>query len=168
MKISHVFKMFLLLPVAIVCLSSCSDSDDGPSMENSMKMNGNAFQVTTVSLIGVSMDDEGHAGITFTYTDGSITKALTVDFEYSPTAAVSGNYSYPLVNNERLIDEWLTSYTEFNGSNETTSTNLEEGTLTLKDNGGSNYTITIELTMIDGKVFKGTYTGPVVAAFNNG
>jgi hypothetical protein len=167
MKTNEVIK-YCLLALLIVGFSACSDSDNGPSTENSMKMNGSAFEVSTVSLVGVSLDGEGHAAVTFTHTAGSVTKVLTVDFEYSPSAQISGNYAYPSVNSERLIDDWLTNYTEFSGDNEMTSTNLEEGTVILQDNGGSNYTITLDLTMLDGKTFKGTYKGPVVAAFNNG
>jgi hypothetical protein len=104
MKINEVMK-YCLLAILIAGVSACSDSDNGPSTENSMKMNGSGFEVTTVSLIGVSLDGEGHAAVTFTYTAGSVTKALTVDFEYSPAAQISGNYAYPSVNSERLIDD---------------------------------------------------------------
>jgi hypothetical protein len=131
-------------------------------------MDGVALKETTVTLLGVSLDGEGHAGITFTVSDGSLTKVLTVDFEYSPSASLAGTYSFPETNNHRLLDDWLTYYAEFSGTSEMTSTNLESGTLTLEDLGGSRYAITIHLTMVDGTIFQGTYKGPVSAVFNNG
>jgi hypothetical protein len=158
----------LLLIVTLISFSSCSDSDNEPSVENTIKMDGVALKETTVTLLGVSIDDEGHAGITFTTTDGSLTKVLTVDFEYSPSASLTGTYSFPASGNDRLLDDWLTNYSEFNGTSEMTSTNLESGTVTLEDLGGSRYSITINLTMNDGKVFQGTYKGSVTAVFNNG
>ena len=167
MKCYQVTKVYLFLFVALAWLSGCSDDDKEPSVENTIEMDGSAFNVVGVSLLGVSIDGEGHAGITFTNTDGSVTKSLTVDFEYSPSTALSATYSYPQVSNKRLLDDWLTTYSEFNGTNEITSTNLESGTLTLEDNGNSKYTITVDLTMIDGKVFRGTYKGSVTTFFNN-
>ena len=97
-----------------------------------------------------------------------LTKVLTVDFEYSPSATLGGTYSFPETNNHRLLDDWLTHYSEFNGTNEMTSTNLKSGTLTLEDLGSSRYMITVHLTMMDGTIFQGTYKGPVTAVFNNG
>jgi hypothetical protein len=167
MKSYHVIKVYLLLFVALPWLSACSDDDKTPSVENTIKMDGSTFNVVSVSLLGVSIDGEGHAGITFTNTDGSVTKSLTVDFEYSPSTTLSATYSYPQVNNKRLLDDWLTTYSEFNQTTEITSTNLESGTLTLEDNGNSKYTVTIDLTMVDGKVFRGTYKGTVTTFFNN-
>jgi hypothetical protein len=117
------------------------------------------------------MDGEGHAGITLVNTDGTVSKSLGIDFEYSPDASVSGTYSFPQNNTDRYLDDWLTNYTEMSqsssgGSSE--STNLQEGTVTVKDNGGSNYSVTVDLTMVDGKVFKGTYQGKMMTMFNNG
>lgn len=168
MKRNHLIKTNLLMIVAVLWFSGCSDSDSEPTVENTITMDGVAFKETTVSLLGVSLSGEGHAGVTFTVSNGSLTKVLTVDFEYSPSASVTGTYSFPETNNHRLLDDWLTYYAEFNGTSEMTSTNLESGTLTLEDLGGSRYMITIHLTMIDGTIFQGTYKGQVAAVFNNG
>jgi hypothetical protein len=168
MRSYHFIKTYLLLIVAVVWFSGCSDSDSEPAAENTITMDGTAFKDAAVTLLGVSIDGEGHAGITFTVTNGSLTKTLTVDFEYSPSASVTGTYSFPETNNHRLLDDWLTYYAEFNGTSEMTSTNLDAGTVTLEDLGSSRYKITVHLTMIDGTVFQGTYKGPVTAVFNNG
>jgi hypothetical protein len=168
MKRYHFFKTYLLLIVTLISFSGCSDSDNEPSVENTITMDGAAFKDPTVTLLGVSISGEGHAAITFTVTNSTLTKVLTADFEYSPTATIPGTYSFPEKSNYRLLDDWLTNYTEFNGTNEMNSTNLESGTLTLEDLGGSRYAITIQLTMIDGTIFQGTYKGPVTAVFNNG
>jgi hypothetical protein len=164
----HVTKTYLLMIVFLVWMSGCSDDDKGPSTQNSIQVNGAAFKITTAQLIGVSIDDEGHAGITFTNSDGSLTKSLSIDFEYAPSAGLSGTYSFPVANGNRSLDDWLTTYTEFNGTNAVVSTNLDFGTLTLEDHGKSKYTVTIDLTMTDGKVFRGTYTGTINSNFLNG
>lgn len=168
MKRNYLIKTYLLLFVALVWFSGCSDSDSEPTVENTMTRDGVAFKETTVTLLGVSISGEGHAGVTFTDSNGSLTKVLTVDFEYSPSTSLTGTYSFPETNNHRLLDDWLTYYAEFSGTSEVTSTNLESGTLTLEDLGGSRYAITIHLTMLDGTIFQGTYKGPVAAVFNNG
>ncbi|WP_152425175.1 hypothetical protein [Nafulsella turpanensis] len=151
----------------VFLLSACTKEGMSPS-GNSLTLNGAPFEVATVSLLGVSLEGEGHAGLTFTGREGTTAKTLTVDFEYSPAQAVDGTYAFPQTNGARLLNDWLTNFTEFNFSGETNSTNLEKGTVTIKDNGDSNYTVTIDLTMTDGKVFKGTYRGDVQAVFNNG
>jgi hypothetical protein len=164
MKHFHFLKnYFLVLPLLFV---ACSE--DEPSVSNTIMLDGTSFKVTTVSLLGVSIDGEGHAGITFSFVQGTNVKSLTVDFDYSPSISLTGTYSYPVVNNNRLLDDWLTNYTEFNGNTEITSTNLQTGTLTVADHGNSRYTFTIDLKMLDGKVFKGTYKGTVTSMFNNG
>lgn len=168
MKRYHFINIYLLLIAVLIWFSGCSDSDGAPAVENTITMDGTAFKEATVTLLGVSISDEGHAGISFTASNGSFTKVLTVDFEYSPSENLTGSYAFPETNNHRLLDDWLTNYAEFNGTSEMTSTNLESGTLTLEDLGGSRYTITIHLVMIDGTIFQGTYKGPVTAVFNNG
>lgn len=168
MNLHHLIKTYLLVFVAIALFSGCSDSDGEPAVENTITIDGVPFKGAVVTLVGVSIDGEGHAGISFTVSNGSASKVLTVDFEYSPSSSLTGIYSFPEANNHRLLDDWLTSYTEFNGNSEMTSTNLNSGTLTLEDLGSSKYKVTIQLMMIDGTIFKGTYKGPIVAVFNNG
>jgi hypothetical protein len=47
------------------------------------------------------------------------------------------------------------------------STTLDFGHITVQDNGGDNYTVTMDLTMVDGTVIKGKYRGEFVVMFNN-
>jgi hypothetical protein len=167
MKRYHALKTCVLLLVALSWISGCSDDDKEPSTQNSIQMNGAAFKISAASLVGISIDDEGHAAITFSASDGSTTKSLTIDFEYAPSVSLSGTYSFPLTGNSRLLDDWMTTYLEYNGTQAFTSTNLESGTITLQDHGKSQYTVTIDLTMVDGKIFKGTYKGSIVSSFMN-
>lgn len=160
-------KALLLFMALLPAFISC-DSDDETSTVNNITMDGEPFTVHSASLIGVSMDGEGHAAVNLVNTDGSVSKSLSIDFEYSPNASVSGTYSFPQEGTDRYLDDWLTNYSVMShsgGSSE--STNLLEGTVTVKDNGGSNYTVTVDLKMVDGQLFKGTYQGKMQAMFNN-
>jgi hypothetical protein len=155
----------LLSLISLVWLAGCS-SDDDAKPQNTITLDGQPFKITSASLIGVSIDGEGHAGISFTNVSSTKSKILSIDFEYSPNEPISGTYSYPQ-GSDRYLDDILTYYTEIEGSS-FNDTDLEEGTVTIVENGGSNYTVTINLTMLDGKVFSGTYKGKFVVAFNNG
>lgn len=166
MKKQGLLPLYLLL-IALL-FQSCQVDNIDPTSENEITVDGASFEVTVVTLVGISMEDAGHASISFTGTNGVLSKVLTVNVEYSPSQPLDGTYAYPSVSGARYLDNFLTNYTEMTSSGPTYATVLEKGTVTLKDNGDSNYTITMELTMIDGKVFKGTYQGAVQAAFNNG
>lgn len=170
MKTCLQVKSLLLLLALFVGFISCDSDDDKPSTINTITLDGGSFKIQSATLLGVSLDGEGHAAITFVNTDGTISKSLGIDFEYTPDRSVSGTYSFPQNNTDRYLDDWLTNYsviTQSSGGADSESTNLQEGTVTVKDNGGSNYTVTIDLTMDDGKVFKGQYQGKMVAMFNN-
>jgi hypothetical protein len=158
---------FCLLLMGLL-LQSCAVDNIDPTSENTLKVNGETFEVTMASLLGISLEGEGHAALTFTGTNGVLTKVLTIDFEYSPSEDVSGTYAYPSASGSRNLNNFLTNYTEMPVTGAVYATNLEKGTVTVKDNGDSNYTITMDLLMNDGKVFKGTYRGEVQTVFNNG
>jgi len=161
----------LLFALALLSgLMSCQ-SDDEPSTSNTITLDGDPFKIQSATLVGVSLDGEGHAGINFINTDGTLTKSLGIDIEYTANESVSGSYSFPQSGTDKYLDDWMTNYTvmtQSSGGTTSESTNLQEGTVTIKDNGDSNYTVTIDLTMVDGKVFKGTYQGKMQAMFNNG
>lgn len=159
--------MLVLLPGLV----SCGDDDDAKlSTLNAITMDGGAFKVQSVTLTGVSIDGEGHATLNFISTDGVTTKTLGINFDYSPDVDVSGTYAYPQNNTDRYMDDWMTTYTVMTVSGSDFSiedTHLLEGTFTLTHNSGSNYTVTMDLLMEDGTVFKGKYQGKVEAHFGD-
>ena len=159
---------FNLLAVFGLCtlflLSGCGDDDGGG--KNSVKVDGESFRVVAPSLMGVSIDGEGHASITFSNGNMSRTRTLIIDFEYSPDEPVSGSYSYPQNGTDRLLDEWLTSYTVFE-EEDMYDTHLSSGNVDVTHNGGKNYTVTMDLLMEDGTEFTGTYRGDFVTQFQN-
>jgi hypothetical protein len=165
MKIQSLFSFLIVT----VLLASCGS--DEVTSGNSIKIDGQSFKVVSASLLGVSISGEGHAAISLTsIASSSSTKTLTLDFEYSPSAPVAGNYSFPQTGTDRYLDDFLTNYTEMtiSGTGSTsTSTNLDFGKITVQDHGGDNYTVTIDITMMDGTVIKGKYRGDFVVMFNN-
>lgn len=166
MKISQITRVILFLTVAMLSISSC-EKDEVNSNQNSLTIDGAAFEITTASIIGVSIDGDGHAGVNFMSVSESGSKSLAIDIEYSTDQPIEGDYAYPQSGDARLIDDWLTNYTEISGTT-SNSTNLQTGTLNIVHNGGNNYTVKMNLTMVDGKVFSGTYTGEFLVQFNNG
>ena len=166
MKLNNLnWKIFVFAAVFAI-IAGCS-SDDDSSPPNSITIDGEPFAVTTASILGVSLGGTGRAAITLVNSDLSTTRTLTIDFDYVADQSIEGDYAYPQSGSLRLLDDWLTNYSVLNGSTND-SVNLEEGELTIVENGGKNYTITMNLTMDDGTVFSGTYTGDFQVFFNNG
>ena len=152
----------------ILIISSCnSDGDISPANRNTVKVDGESFEIQQAAIIGVSMGGEGHAAISLSNGDQSATKVLTIDIEYFSEQPIEGNYSFPKNENQRILNDWLTNYSEIDGST-TTTIHLQEGTLEIVHNGDNNYTITMNLIM-DGEIeFSGSYTGNFQVFFNNG
>lgn len=155
---------FYLLLMSLL-FQSCAVDNIDPTSKNNLTMDGSPFDVTAVTLVGISLEESGHASLTFTGTNGALTKVLNVNFEYDPAQPVNGIYSFPVVSGARLLDDWLTNYTEMPVTGAVYATTLKKGTVTINDNGGADYTIEIDLEMNDGKIFKGTYQGAVKAQF---
>jgi hypothetical protein len=165
MILNRITSLVLCLCAALA-VTSCGD-DDGGSTINSIKMDGDSFKATTPILQGVSLDGEGHIAITFMKASSSSAETLTIDIEYSPDESVSGTYSYPENGTDRLLIEGLTVYNYF-ADQTMYDTLLQSGTVTVKHHGGDTYTVTMDLTMEDGKRFTGTYKGEFTTQFQNG
>lgn len=150
-------------------LNACSGEEINPAA-NTIMMDEVPFDISVASLQGISLENEGHVSITLTGNKGTTVKTLMINFEYSSSEPINGTYAFPQTTDTpyRYLDDWLTNYTELNAGGVAESSNLEKGKVTVKDNGDSNYTITIDFLMTDGKSFKGTYKGIVQAVFNNG
>lgn len=155
----------ILVLISVVAFFSCSE-DDGTQTQNSIRVDGEAYKVVAPSLVGVSLDGEGHAAITFVNSSSSTMQSLTIDFEYSPGVSVSGTYVFPANGTDRLLNDWLTSHTWYDGD-DAYDTHLSTGTLIVKHGGADHYTVTLDLTMENGTVFTGTYKGEFTTQFQN-
>nr|WP_319399158.1 hypothetical protein [uncultured Carboxylicivirga sp.] len=156
---------FILLTLVTLAVFSCNKDDESPN-GSSVTMNDKNFSINTAAILGVSIDDSGHTGITFasgTETQGTI---LSIDVESFTKETIEGHYSYPQTKDSKLLDNWLTNYVTYDNS-DMISSNLQWGNLTIKHNGGNNYTVEMDLTMEDGVVFEGTYTGEFTVMFMN-
>ena len=156
---------FTLLALLPLILFSCSKDDESPS-GNSVKMNDQQFKINGAAMLGISIDDSGHTGITLlngTETQGT---SLTIDVESFTKETIEGNYSYPQTEDSKLLDNWLTNYMVYIGY-DMTSSNLQTGSVNIKHNGGTNYSVEMDLTMEDGVEFEGTYTGEFTVMFSN-
>ncbi len=160
-------KLFKLSIALLACLSifSCS-SDDESKSENNVLMSDQSFSINAATLMGISMEGEGHSTINLINVTETQTKTLTIDVESFTKETIEGTYSYPTVEGDKVLDDWLTNYAISEGS-EMTSANLENGVVSITHNGSDNYTIEMDLTMVDGVTFDGTYTGDFTVMFMN-
>lgn len=156
----------VMLAVAILLTSSCEKDDSAPKNSNSIKMNDKDFVVVSASMVGISIGEDGHTGISLVSGSETQVNTLTIDVESFTQATIEGNYAYPEESSKKLLDDWLTNYSIFDGTS-MTSSNLESGEVSVTNNGGNNYTIDMSLKMADGVSFIGEYTGEFQVMFNN-
>ena len=156
------------LALFVFMLTACN-KDKLPPAKHALTLDGLDYEVASANIVGVSIGGEGHANVSFISSEGNVAKTLNINIEYFTDKPIAGDYGFPQTGSLRYMDDWLTMYTEIDsGTGSMISTNLESGTMSIVHNGEENYTVTIDLTMIDGKVFKGTYTDNFVVGFNNG
>ncbi|CAM1347915.1 hypothetical protein [Tenacibaculum crassostreae] len=160
----NLFKNCVLLLFFSV-LISCSGSDDSLN-ENSIKLNGKSFSVISGSILGVSLGDDGHTGITLVSGTSSQVKTLMIDVPTFTKETIANTYSFPEENGVLVLNDFLTRYTYFE-NNTSVSSGLKSGTVTVKHNGGNNYSVIVDLVMNDDSTFKGTYTNDFQVVFNN-
>lgn len=165
MKASKFLQGIIILLIALLFVQ-CEKDDTATNVNNTIKMNGNNFVVASASMIGVSIGDDGHTGITLVSGNGTQANSLTIDVESFTQATIEGVYTYPEESGKKLLDDWLTNYSVFDGST-MESSNLESGEVSIIHNSGNNYTINMNLEMVDGVTFNGEYTGEFQVMFNN-
>lgn len=152
MKISS---LFLLLFTSLI-IAACGSDD----VTSRISIDGKSYHVGDAHLNITTINGEGHAAISFSsLPEDGMTKLLNIGFEYSQNSPVSGNYSYPQVGSDRhLLENIITHYAEIREGN-SQATYLESGKITVKDNGNDDYTLTMDLIMLDGTVVTGKYRG---------
>jgi hypothetical protein len=165
MKNVSAFSRVFFVVVLSVLVAQCT-KDDTLKNINSIKMNGKNFPIVSASMMGVSIGDQGHTGIILTSGSFTQVKSLSIDVESFTQATIVGEYKFPEVSGKKKLDDWLTNYTVFDGS-KMNSSNLKSGVVAITHNGGSNYTIDMNLTMDDGTTFTGKYKGEFQVMFNN-
>lgn len=158
---------FTLIFLLTLSLTQC-EKDDNTTLKNSnsIKMDDNDFVIASASMVGVSIGDDGHTGITLVSGNATQANTLTIDVESFTKETIEGEYAYPEEDGKKLLDDWLTNYSVFDGST-MNSSNLESGEVSITNNGGNNYTIDMNLTMDDGVTFIGKYAGDFQVIFNN-
>ena len=159
-------KTLIMFGMIALIFSSCSD-DDSPSTQNTVTLDDGKFNISTATIVGVAIDGEGHAGISFIEANNTMSKTLNVDVDYAGDSNVAGTYSYPQEQGDRLLLDALTNYTEMSSDGDVYSATLVSGTVSVQVNGNDNYTVTMNLEMEDGKTFAGTYRGKFLVQFSN-
>lgn len=158
------FSKCLIVLLTVILFIQCEKEETTPSFNNNIKMNGNDFAITAASITGVSTGVFGHSSISFTNGNETQGKNLTINVESYTQATIEGDYAFPEVAGKKLMDDWLTDYIIYDGTNITTS-ELETGEVNITHNSGNNYTISMNLEMVDGVTFTGSYTGDFIVLF---
>jgi len=153
-------RLLTLVVMLAAIASACSKKDDDkPSSVNTIQLNGASFKVEAASIMAMSVEDAGLGNIVLASGDGETNvSALSIVVESFTKETMPGTYSFPTAEGDKVLGDYITQYISYS-NNSTTSSNLEEGTVTVIANGGNNYTVTVDLTMNDGARFTGSYTG---------
>jgi hypothetical protein len=166
MKKSLIFFKCIFVLLTVILFTQCEEEETTPSLNNTIKMNGNDFAIVTASISGVSMGDFGHSSISFANGSETQGKSLSINVESYTEATIEGDYAFPEVSGKKILDDWLTVYVDYDGTNINTS-ELETGEVSVTHNSGNNYTVSINLEMVDGTTFTGSYTGDFIVMFYN-
>lgn len=166
MKKSVNFFKCLIVLLTVILFTQCEEEESTPSFNNTIKMNGNDFAIVTASITGVSMGDFGYSSISFVNSSETQGKSLTLNVESYTQATIEGDYAFPEVSGKKLMDDWLTVYVDYDGTNLNTS-ELETGEVSITHNSDNNYTVSMNLEMVDGVTFTGSYTGDFIVVFYN-
>lgn len=164
MKKSIKFLKNIIILLVVISLTQCEKEETTPSFNNTIKLNGNDFSVVTASITGVSMGVFGYSSISFVNGSETQGKSLTINVESYTQATIEGDYAFPEVSGKKILDDWLTDYIVYDGTNINTS-ELETGEVSITHNSGNNYTISMNLEMVDGTTFTGSYTGDFIVMF---
>jgi hypothetical protein len=164
-KSIRILKNIIVL-LAVISLTQCDEDDVTPKTINTVKMNGNDYAIASASMIGMSIGDFGSTSISFMSGTGLRSKILSLNVESFTAATIEDEYAFPEVTGKKLLDDWLTDYSYYDGT-EQYSSNLETGEVSITHNSGNNYTVSMDLVMVDGVTFTGSYTGDFQVAFNN-
>ena len=164
MKKSIKFLKNIIVLLVVISLTQCEKEETTSSFNNNIKMNGNDFAIVTASIMGVSMGVLGHSSISFANGSETQGKNLSINVESFTQATIEGDYAFPEVSGKKILDDWLTDYIVYDGTNINTS-ELETGEVSITHNSGNNYTISMNLEMVDGVTFTGSYTGDFIVMF---
>lgn len=156
----------LITVLTVLMFVQCEKDETSPKQDNTIQMNGNDFTISSATMMGVSIGDSGHTGITLISASETQANSITIDVESFTRETIEGAYAYPEAEGKKLLDDWLTNYSVFDGST-MESSNLEAGEVTITHNGDNNYTVEMNLVMVDGVIFSGSFTGDFQVMFNN-
>jgi len=167
MNLIRINLQVLFLLIAIISFNGCKKDDNSPKSENNITIDGEKFQVTSASIMGVSIGGSGHAAVTLSKVDGTHYETVAVDFDYEVGKSVEGDYAYPQSGDMKLINAPLSTFMVIDGTTATSTLYLSTGTLKITKNADKHYTVIIDLTMNDGTEIKGTYSGNFVEGYND-
>lgn len=158
------FTAFFFFIVLIACEN---DKVASTLSENEITLNEKEFKITKASILGESVNNEGHSSIVLvSETSNNEPKTLTIDIPFFTKKSLTGSYEHPEASGKRPINSNATNYTYVLNSDPITA-NLESGTVTILHNGANNFSVTVDLKMENENIFKGKYSGSFTIKFDN-
>lgn len=160
---------FLLLLAFSLVFISCSRDDDDSSSNNYLQIdNGSKLSISNASVAGFKASDaseENYYTISLTNVSGTTSKTASLAIFFPYNQSIDGTYT--ITSTTRKLDDWLTSYAEFNGSSLQSYNDLTQGTCTVKRNSTNDFTVSFSYKTVSGKTISGEYSGKVTIQESN-
>lgn len=144
----NTIKLSLTVILLIFTFTYCTNDSLEVVTKNEITLDGEAFLIDKASIMAESVGEEGHSAIVLT----SGNTSLTIDIPVFTKDKLTGTYSYPKINQHRLLNHETTNY-----KNSSNVERLEKGTVVIMHEGRNYFSVKVDITMQNGKVFKGTY-----------
>jgi hypothetical protein len=160
-KIKIIFGFLLF---ALVFGSCSADDIQVPGKSGYIQVEGaNKSSIKTAILLGFKAKDdtdENRYNFTFTALEGTTTKNISLDITFPYGSVVDGTYT--LTDTSRILDDFLSSYSEFLDNNSIQSYNeLTEGTVTVKKIDNKQYEVTFSVKPNGFNLVSGYFKGTV-------
>lgn len=152
----------MLLALVFISVSCSSDDDDSSSSSGYIQIDGGTkYKITQSQIVGLNADgvdnDQSYYAINLissVSTTDVKTTSLALFFPYD--SSIDGTYS--ISSDTKVLNSWLSSFSEFDGTTLTSNSDLSSGTCTIKKSG-DNFTISFSITPEDGRVITGSFSG---------
>ena len=162
-----IITLFAFFAAMTFLVTSCRDDNDNhddptgiPELNGFIQVDGGTkFTVTQAIVQGFKYADPSETNtyqIVLQHVDeGQNHKNVSLALEF-PASSSSIDGTYNISGTTRVLDSWMTSYSEGTGTNMQSYNNLSAGICTIS-RSGNNFNITFNYTVAGGKVISGEF-----------
>lgn len=157
------FLFFTIILTSTYFLFSCSN-DDEVTVDNYFQVDGGVhYDIDNAVVQGFVAEDsseENYYGISFSSQQNSIIRNVQLAIFFPFNQSIDGTYT--IIGTTRNLDSWLSNYSIFQNNSSQAFNDLSAGTCTVERNSNNNFDITFSITLNNGQVVSGQYSGSVV------